>query len=91
MDFFIKNLKETAQAVNELFMANGEITVKRIRTIQNISAKDHSKINFIWRALNYLRKQGFLGVIRSKPVKIYKLTILKPIDIKNLLIHAREK
>lgn len=74
MDFFKKNLRETLEAINKLI--DNKINIvncKRIRRCNNVKSSDRSKINFIWRSLNYLEQEGILipnGVIKPKNYKI---------------------
>ncbi len=74
MDFFLLNLRETLDAINKLI--DNKIAIvncKRIRRCQHIKSSDRSKINFIWRSLNYLEQKGILepnGVIKPKNYKI---------------------
>ena len=76
MDFFIKYLRETVEALNKL--DNGIITVRKIRLIQNIASSNRSRINFIWRSLSYLVEKGILEENGSQHPKSYKR---KNIDI----------
>ena len=71
MDFFIKYLRETVETINKL--DNGTITVKKIRTTQNIESSNRSQINFIWRSLVYLLEKGILKENGSQRPKSYKL------------------
>jgi len=74
MDFFILNLRQTLEAINKLIDAKvNVVNTKRIRRCNNIKSSDRSKINFIWRSLNYLEKEGILeinGVVKPKHYKI---------------------
>ena len=70
MDFFIKYLSETVEAINKL--DNGTITVKKIRTIQNIKSSNRSRINFIWRSLAYLAEKNILEENGSQHPKSYR-------------------
>ena len=59
MDFFLKNLEETLDAINKCI--NKQIycvNTKRIRRCNNVKSNDRSKINFIWRSLRYLEGEG---------------------------------
>jgi len=86
MDFFLKNLEETLAAINKLIGKNVNIVnTKRVRTCNNISASNRSKINFIWRSLNFLEKKDILeknGI--SKP-KTYKIKPKDQINIKEFI------
>jgi len=54
-------------------MNGSSITVKRIRTVKDIRSSDRSQINFIWRSLDYLEKQGILALNGSRNPKSYTL------------------
>ncbi len=59
MDFFLKNLRETLEALNELIGKNIKlVNCKRVRQCQQIKSSDRSKVNFIWRTLKYLADEG---------------------------------
>ena len=63
MDFFSRNLRDTMEAINKLIDNNVNlVTTKSIRRCNNIKASNRSKINFIWRSLNYLEKEGILDM-----------------------------
>lgn len=86
MDFFQKNLKETVEAINKLIDNNVNIVnTKRIRRCNNIKSSNRSKINFIWRALNYLEKQGILTLNGITNPKTYKIITNEKIDIADFL------
>jgi len=90
MDFFLKNLEETLAAINKLIDNKVNIvTTKRIRRCNNIRPSDRSKINFIWRSLNFLEKTDILeknGI--SKP-KTYKIKPKDQIDIKEFIDNVK--
>jgi len=86
MDFFQKNLKETVEAINKLIDKNVTIVnTKRIRRCNNIKSSNRSKINFIWRALNYLENQGILTLNGITNPKTYKIISNEKIDIDDFL------
>ncbi len=86
MDFFQKNLKETVEAINKLIDKNVTIVnTKRIRRCNNIKSSNRSKINFIWRALNYLENQGILTLNGITNPKTYKIITNEKIDIDDFL------
>ena len=87
MDFFIKYLSETVEAINK--MNNGIITVKKIRTFQNIESKNRSRINFIWRSLSYLVEKGILEENGSQSPKSYKKKIID-MDLEKIIVQAKE-
>ena len=77
MDFFLKNLEETLNAINKLIDKNVYlVNTKRIRRCNNIKSSNRSKINFIWRSLKYLEEEGSIlernGVINPTTYKIKK-------------------
>ncbi|TFG04543.1 MAG: hypothetical protein EU539_10620 [Promethearchaeota archaeon] len=92
MDFFIKNLEETVDAINKLLDNNVRlVNTKRIRRCNNIKSSNRSKINFIWRSLEFLAEEGILeenGI--SKP-KSYKIRADEPIDVKEFISKIKKK
>jgi len=77
MDFFLKNLEETLNAINKLIDKNVYlVNTKRIRRCNNIKSSNRSKINFIWRSLKYLEEEGSIlernGIINPTTYKIKK-------------------
>lgn len=87
MDFFIENLKETINGINKI---NGEITVKKIRIVNDIKSKNRSKINFIWRSLEYLVKQNVLRINGTKSPKSYYPIKKGEIDVDQLLLNKKK-
>ena len=86
MDFFKINLKETVEAINKLIENNVNIVnTKRIRRCNNIKSSDRSKINFIWRSLKYLEKEGILTINGITNPKTYKIMTEEKIDVKKFL------
>jgi len=74
MDFFQTNLRETLDALNKLIDNNVNIVnTKRIRRCNNIKSSNRSKINFIWRSLEFLEKEGILEMNGSFSPKSYKI------------------
>jgi len=92
MNFFLKNLKETLEAINKLMDNNITIVnTKRIRRCNNIKSSNRSKINFIWRTLKYLEEEGILkknGVTNSIT---YKINSLDKIDIDKVILQAERE
>ncbi len=87
MDFFLKNLEDTLDAINKcinnkVFLVN----TKRIRRCNNIKSKNRSKINFIWRSLKFLEEEGTIleknGI--TNPMN-YKIKQTEEIDIKQFI------
>jgi hypothetical protein len=87
MDFFIKYLEDTLEAIKKL--NSGPITVKKIRTIKGIRSSDRSQINFIWRSLAYLEKKGVLTANGSRNPKSY--TIANGFDIEAITSQAKKE
>jgi len=75
------------EAINK--MNNGIITVKKIRTFQNIESKNRSRINFIWRSLSYLVEKGILEENGSQSPKSYKKKIID-MDLEKIIVQAKE-
>jgi len=86
MDFFSRNLRETMEAINKLIDNNiSLVTTKSIRRCNNIKASNRSKINFIWRSLNYLEKEGILEMNGTYSPKSYKIKSPQKIDIEGII------
>lgn len=86
MDFFLKNVRETLEALNKLIDNNVYVVnCKRVRRCNNVKSSNRSKINFIWRSLKLLQSEGILeknGV--CNPVT-YKIKPKKKINIPAIL------
>ncbi|KKM93985.1 hypothetical protein LCGC14_1202950 [marine sediment metagenome] len=92
MDFFLKNLKETIEAINKLMDRNITIVnTKRIRRCNNIKSSNRSKINFIWRTLDYLKNKGMLEINGFTNPKTYKINVNEKIEIDNFLSQAEKE
>ncbi|MFW9945641.1 MAG: hypothetical protein ACFFDX_02315 [Candidatus Odinarchaeota archaeon] len=86
MDFFLKNLRETLNAINKLIDNNVTVVnTKRIRRCNNIKSSNRSKINFIWRSLDYLEKEGILETNGSFSPKTYKIKLNQKINVDKLM------
>ena len=86
MDFFIKNLRETVEALNKLIESNVHIiNTKKIRRYYNIKSSNRSKINFIWRTLKVLEEEGILTLNGTTNPKTYKILIDKKIEVEKFL------
>ena len=86
MDFFKKNLIETVEAINKLIENNVNIVnTKRIRKCNNVRSSDRSKINFIWRSLKFLEKEGILTMNGITNPKTYKIIREEKIDVNKFL------
>ena len=92
MDFFSSNLRETLEAINKLIDNNiNLVTTKSIRRCNKIKASNRSKINFIWRSLNYLEKEGILEVNGTYSPKSYKIKSSQKIDIEEIISQIEKK
>ena len=93
MDFFLKNLEETLEAINKLIYNNVNIVnTKRIRRCNNIRSSDRSKINFIWRSLNYLEQKDILEKNGVTNPKTYIIKPKEQIDVKEFIAEmSKEK
>ncbi|MFX0138135.1 MAG: hypothetical protein ACFFDN_31115 [Candidatus Hodarchaeota archaeon] len=92
MDFFLKNLKETLDAINKLIDNNVTVVnTKRIRRCNNIKSSNRSKINFIWRSLDYLEKEGILEINGSFSPKTYKIKSDHRINIDKLIAQIEKE
>jgi hypothetical protein len=86
MDFFLKNLKDTVEALNKLIESNVNIVnTKKIRRCFNIKSSNRSKINFIWRALKILEEEGILALNGVTNPKTYKILIDQKIEVNKFL------
>ncbi|MHA2036031.1 MAG: hypothetical protein ACW972_05650 [Promethearchaeota archaeon] len=86
MDFFVKNLSDTVEAINRLIESNVNIvTTKKIRRCFNIKSSNRSKINFIWRALKVLEEEGILALNGITNPKTYKIQTDQKIEIDKFL------
>ena len=82
MDFFLKNLRETLEAINKLIDNNINIVnTKRVRRCNDIKSSNRSKINFIWRSLKFLQEEGVLELNGSSNPRSYKIKSESKIDI----------
>ena len=91
MDFFSRNLRETLEAINKLIDNNVSlVTTKSIRRCNKIKASNRSKINFIWRSLNYLEKEGILEMNGKISPKTYKIRSTQKIDIDDIISQIEE-
>ena len=92
MDFFLKNLKETLDAINKLIDNNVTVVnTKRIRRCNNIKSSNRSKINFIWRSLDYLEKEGILEINGSFSPKTYKIKLDQRLNVDKLIAQIEKE
>ena len=70
-----KFLTETIRAIEVITKDNYDslITVKKIRDLYGIDSLEYSKINFYWRALDYLEEHKVLKRFNSKVPKKYQI------------------
>ena len=68
-------LDKTIRAIEVITKDNYDslITVKKIRELYKVDSLDYSKINFYWRALDYLEKDKILKRFNSKVPKKYQV------------------
>jgi hypothetical protein len=86
MDFFLKNLEETLEAINKLIDNNVNIVnTKRIRRCNHVRSSDRSKINFIWRSLNFLEQKDILEKNGIAKPKTYVIKPKDQIDVKGFI------
>ena len=86
MDFFLKNLKETLEAVNAHIDKNIlTINSKRVRQFLKVKSSNRSKINFIWRSLKILEEAGILVPNGISNPKTYKIGIKEKVHITTFL------
>ncbi|MFX1398562.1 MAG: hypothetical protein ACFFAS_16155 [Promethearchaeota archaeon] len=87
MDFFLKNLEETLDAINKCIDKDVYvINTKRIRRCNNVKSNNRSKINFIWRSLKFLEKEGsILEKNGLNSPKTYKIKKKEPVNIPSFI------
>ena len=93
MDFFLKNLEETLDAINKLIDNSVYVVnTKRIRRCNKIKSSNRSKINFIWRSLKCLEKEGILQKNGSQHYPMnYKISTLEKINIPQFIKEINDK
>jgi hypothetical protein len=92
MDFFLKNVEETLEAINKLMENNISIVnTKRIRRCNKIKSSNRSKISFIWRSLDFLAKEGILEMNGSTKPKCYKINTDEQINIERFISEINKK
>ena len=91
MDFFLKSLKETLEAINKLMDNNiSLVNTKRVRRCNNIKSSNRSMINFIWRSLKYLEGEGILAKNGITNPKTYKISVDEKIDVDRFLSQIKK-
>ena len=86
MDFFLKNVRETLEAINKLIENNvNMVNTKRIRRYNKIKASNRSKINFICRSLALLEENGVLEINGSISPRCYKIKPSSTIDVDDFI------
>jgi len=92
MDFFLKNLEETLNAINKLINKKVYlVNTKRIRRCNNVKSNNRSKINFIWRSLKFLNEEGSIiernGIVNPTT---YKIKTKESINIPEFISQVKE-
>lgn len=92
MDFFLKNLEETLNAINKLIDKKVYlVNTKRIRRCNNVKSNNRSKINFIWRSLKFLNEEGSIiernGIVNPTT---YKIKTKETINIPEFISQVNE-
>jgi len=88
MDFFLEHLRETLEAINKLIDNKiYRVDTKRIRRCNNIKSSDRSKINFIWRSLEYLKVEGILEINGSYHPKTYNIKANQKLDVDEIILN----
>ena len=92
MDFFLKNLRDTLEAINKLIDNKVyRVDTKRIRRCNNVKSSNRSKINFIWRSLDCLEKEGILEKNGSYHPKTYNIKLNRKLDIDKIVNEVMNK
>ncbi|TFF87698.1 MAG: hypothetical protein EU550_02775 [Promethearchaeota archaeon] len=92
MDFFLKNLRETLEAINKLIDNNINIVnTKRVRRCNKVKSSNRSKINFIWRSLSFLEDEGILKMNGISNPKTYVIPRNEKIDIEEFIEKIKDK
>ena len=86
-------LHDVINAINYFIEKKGSIIdTKRIRNYYKIKSSNRSKINFIWRFLDFLESNGYIELFHENP-KLYRIPQSK-IDFKevfnNFILKNRE-
>ena len=92
MDFFLKNLRDTLEAINKLIDNKVyRVDTKRIRRCNNVKSSNRSKINFIWRSLDCLEKEGILEKNGTYHPKTYNIKENQKLDIDKIVNEVMNK
>jgi hypothetical protein len=92
MDFFLKNLRETVEAINKLIDNNvNMVNTKRVRRCNKIKSSDRSKINFIWRSLDCLAEEGILEMNGTYSPKTYKIKSDEKLNVDEIVTLIKQK
>ena len=79
----MQNLSDVINVINSFIEKKKTIIdTKKIRKYYKIKPSNRSKINFIWRVLEFLECKGYIELIHKNP-KSYRIPQLK-IDFKEL-------
>ena len=66
-------LHDVINAINYFIEKKGTIIdTKRIRNYYKIKSSNRSKINFIWRFLDFLESNGYIELVHENP-KLYRI------------------
>jgi hypothetical protein len=92
MDFFLKNLEETLNAINKLINKKVYlVNTKRVRRCNNVKSNNRSKINFIWRSLKFLNEEGSIiernGIVNPTT---YKIKTKESVNIQEFISQVKE-
>ncbi|MHA1733369.1 MAG: hypothetical protein ACTSU5_15590 [Promethearchaeota archaeon] len=89
LGYYLKILEDTASAVNKALDRNiKSITVRKVRVCNSVPSSDRSQIVFISKALDELRRDGYLQFAGRASPKNY--TILKPVEVRKYLDEKRK-
>lgn len=78
-------LHDVINAINYFIEKKGSIIdTKRIRNYYKIKSSNRSKINFIWRFLDFLENNGYIELVHENPTKLYRIPQSK-IEFKEVL------
>ena len=79
----MQNLRDVINAINSFIEKKKSIIdTKKIRKYYKIKPSNRSKINFIWRLLEFLESNGYIELVHENP-KSYRIPQSK-IDFKEL-------
>ncbi len=83
-DYRKKHLRDTIKAINALMeQGNRYVDTKIVRRILNIPSSDRSSINFIWRALDTLKDDGYLDINGRESPRLYIIRANNKLNFEN--------